>query len=118
LPTDWKTQLENIVYYLNEYQIYKPAFYRKCFYCDNVGKLRTYSFYTACEYNDSVIDIDFYMPILNEDRKQLVETLAKNRKLDVSLLIEKAFLEYIDWPDNVLKDCYFRFLKSKSVASF
>lgn len=117
LPTDWKTQLEHIIYELNELQIYKPSFYRKCFYSDNIGKLRTYSFYTACDYKDSFVDVDFYRPILNDDRKQLVEKLSKNGKLDVSLLIEKAFLEYLDWPDNVLKDCYFKFLKSNGASS-
>lgn len=114
LPDNWQLQLENIVKDLHKYKIYKPNFYPKCFYTDQNGTLRAYSFYTSCNYNESIIDVDFYKPILNPDRLEVVEKLAVNGKLDVALLYERACLDYIQWPDNALREIYLKVLKSSS----
>lgn len=114
LPPDWKNQLEHIIVELDKFKIYKPSFYPKCFYTDSNNKIRTYSFYTACTHNASIVDVAFYKPILNPDRLAIVESLAVNGKLDIRLLIEQAFLNYIKWPDDTLRTIYLKLLKSKS----
>lgn len=106
LPDNWKEQLETIARDLHTEKIYKPNFYPKCFYTDNENILHTYIFYSSSSYEEQPIEIDFYKPILNEDRLQVVEQLSTDGKLDMKLLIERAFNNYIKWPDNALADIY------------
>ena len=106
LPNNWKYQLECIAQDLHKEQIYKPNFYPKCFYVDQKNNIHAFIFYSSSHYNEQPIDIDFYRPILNEDRLKIVEQLSLNNKLDMKLLIERAFKEYIAWPENALSDIY------------
>ncbi len=106
LPTLWEEQLEQIAKDLHEAKIYKPNFYPKCFYADNDGVLHTFIFYSSSDYAEQPINIDFYKPILNKDRLQLVEKLSTDGKLDMRLLIERAFNDYIKWPGDPLPKIY------------
>ena len=108
LPTDWKIQLETITRDLHAKQIYKPNFYPKCFYTDDAGRLHAYVFYSSSDYSEQPISMDFYRPILNDDRLSLVERLSVDGKLDMRVLIQHAFNDYIKWPDDVLVDIYKR----------
>jgi hypothetical protein len=106
LPDSYKTQLEMIAKDLHHLKIYKPSFYPKYFYPDNEGKLHAYTFYSCSDYSEQPITMDFYKPILNEDRLQVVEQLSTDGKLDMKLLVERAFNDYIQWPDNPLPTIY------------
>lgn len=106
LPKNYKEQLLSIVTDLDKEKIYKPSFYPKYFYVDNNQSMHAFTFYSACDYTEQPIDINFYKPILNPDRLTIVEDLAVNGKLDIKLLIEKAFKEYIIWPNNPLPEIY------------
>lgn len=106
IPTDYKEQLLSIVKDLDKEKVYKPSFYPKYFYVDNNNLMHAFTFYSACDYSEQPIGIDFYKPILNPDRLAVVEKLSIDGKLDVRLLIEKAFNEYIEWPDNPLPEIY------------
>lgn len=106
LPNNWKNQLEQIVNDLKYEKIYKPNFYQKCFYVDNSNQIHAFVFYSSSSYDEQPIDIDFYRPILNDDRLKTVEQLSSNNKLDMKLLIERAFTDYIVWPENALVDIY------------
>ena len=108
LPEQWKEQLEQIARDLHQHRLYKPNFYPKCFYTDNLGNLHAYVFYITSTYEEQPISIDFYKPILNDDRLTLVNHLASDGKLDMKILIEQAFNNYIVWPDNALADIYKR----------
>jgi hypothetical protein len=44
--------------------------------------------------------------MLNQDRLEMIEQLATDGKLDIAILMKKAFTEYIKWPDNVLPKIY------------
>ena len=50
--------------------------------------------------------MDFYKPILNEDRLRLVEQLSVDGNLDMKLLVERAFNDYIKWPGDPLPTIY------------
>ena len=50
--------------------------------------------------------MEFYKSILNDDRLELVNKLAIDGKLDMGILIEHAFNDYIEWPDNALKEIF------------
>lgn len=106
-PT-WKDQLEQMVSDLHKEHLYKVSFYPNCFYFDNNGILHTYMFYTVSTYEEQPIDISFYEAMLNEDRLAMIRQLAPSGKLDMALLYEKAFKQYIEWPDNVLPEIYTR----------
>jgi len=106
LPKDWKIQLEKITTDLHTEQLYKPNFYPKCFYVDNIGIIHAFVFYSTSAYSEQPISMDFYKPILNDDRLKLVNSLATNGKLDMSILIKHAFNDYIEWPDNALVNIY------------
>jgi hypothetical protein len=106
IPEYWKEQLEGIAQDLHFEHLYKPNFYPKCFYTDNQGYLHAYIFYSTSTYEEQPINIDFYKPILNDDRLELVNKLATDGKLDMKILIEQAFNNYILWPDNALSDIY------------
>jgi hypothetical protein len=106
LPDNWLEKLKTILIELDSLKIYKPSLYPKCFYSDDRGNLRTYSFYTSCFHNDCIVDLNFYKPILNQDRLSLVESISKDGKLDVSLLMKYAINDYVEWPDNALKKIY------------
>jgi hypothetical protein len=106
LPADWKNQLETIARDLHHLRIYKPSFYPKYFYIDNKDQIHAFTFYSASDYAEQPIDMDFYKPILNEDRLKIVEQLCVDGRLDMKLLVERAFNSYINWPEGALADIY------------
>lgn len=108
LPINFGEQLLMMCEDLNREQVYKPSFYRKFFYTDKLNTMKAFTWYSASNYDEQPLSVDFFRPILNNDRLELVEQLATDGKLDVKLLIEKAFTEYIDWPNNALKKVYER----------
>ena len=108
VPPGWGEQLAQIASDLHTAKIYKPNFYPKCFYTDNNDCLHAFVFYSSSDYAEQPISIDFYKPILNEDRLQVVDQLSIDGKLDMKFLIEKAFNEYIKWPGDPLPGIYKR----------
>jgi len=106
LPANWKEQLAQITADLHTEQLYKPNFYPKCFYVDATETIHAFVFYSTSEYNEQPISMDFYKPILNDDRLELVNKLATDGKLDMGILIKHAFNDYIVWPDNALTEIY------------
>lgn len=106
LSTNWKKQLETVVKDLKQEAIHKPSFYPKFFYIDSNDNLKAYAFYSASDYAEQPISMDFYRPILNPDRGALVDQLEADGKLDMKILVERAFTDYIKWPDNVLAEIY------------
>jgi hypothetical protein len=106
LSTNWISQLENIAKDLVAQQIYKPSFYPKFFYIDNNDNMRAYAFYSASDQSEQPIDINFYRPILNEQRAKLVNQLEVDGKLDMNVLIKHAFMDYIKWPGDPLPGIY------------
>lgn len=108
LSTNWKDQLETIVRDLAEQRIYKPSFYPKFFYVDNNDNLRAYAFYSASDRSEQPIAMDFYRPILNPQRAELVDQLEVDGKLDMAILVKHAFTNYIKWPEDPLPEIYRR----------
>lgn len=106
LPNDYKKQLEKITLDLHKEKLYKPNFYPKCFYTDDKDYMHAYVFYSTSEYKEQPISMDFYKPVLNEDRLSLVEKLSTDGKLDMGLLIKYAFNDYIKWPGDPLPEIY------------
>lgn len=106
LPDNWKEQLETIACDLAEQRIYKPSFYPKFFYTDANDTIHAYAFYSASDHSEQPIDMKFYEPILNEDRKALVDKLAVDGKLDMGVLQQHAFTDYIKWPEDALPEIY------------
>ena len=106
LPANWKEQLHTIVCDLHRERIYNPNFYPKCFYVDDNNIVHAFVFYSTSSYDEQPISMDFYKPILNDDRLALVEQLSTDGKLDMGILIKHAFNDYIVWPDNALTDIY------------
>ena len=112
LPSNYKEQLEQITKDLHNEQIYKPSFYTKYFYTDNQGKMRAYAFYSSSDYSEQPIAMDFYRPILNPQRKALVDEIETNGTLDMGILVKHAFTDYIKWPDDPLPEIYRRVYQS------
>lgn len=108
LPTNWQLQLENIASDLHTEKLYKPNFYPKCFYSDTNGCLHAFVFYSTSSYDEQPIEIEFYKPILNTDRLELITKLSSDGKLDMGVLINHAFNNYITWPENALPEIYKR----------
>ncbi len=106
LPVNYKEQLEQITKDLHTAKLYKPNFYPKCFYTDNKDTLHAFVFYSTSEYAEQPISMNFYKPILNDDRLELVESLSVDGKLDMSVLIKHAFNDYIKWPGDPLPEIY------------
>jgi len=106
IPEDYKTQLKEITKDLHKDELIKLNFYKNYFYTDDNGILHTYAFYSTSTYNEQPINIDFYGPILNEDRKTLVDQLTSTGFLDMRELQKHAFKNYIDWPENPLPKIY------------
>ena len=106
IPNDYAAQLLFMCSDLYREQIYKPSFYPKYFYTDNMNRMHMFNFYTAFDYSEQPLNVNFYSPILNGDRKELVDKISQDGLLDVKLLMKYAFTEYINWPNNILKDIY------------
>lgn len=106
VPADCAEQLLQITKDLHTEQIYKPSFYTKYFYVDDNNKIHAWSFYSASSYSEQPIEMDFYRPILNNQREELVNKLETNGRLDMKLLVERGFNEYIQWPGSPLPEIY------------
>jgi hypothetical protein len=106
IPINFKDQLLQILIDLDYEKIYKPSFYPKYFYVDDLDHIRCFNFYTASDYNEQPINIEFYKPILNSDRLSLIEKISDAGKLDIGILMKYAFNEYIQWPQNPLPEIY------------
>jgi hypothetical protein len=106
LPTTWKEQLETIVQDLHNEGIYKPSLYPKYFFSTDDGVMKALAFYSASDYAEQPIDMKFYEAILNPDRKAVVEELAVDGKLDMGLLVKRAYTDYIKWQDDALPNIY------------
>lgn len=111
LPNNFSEQLLMMTEDLNREEIYKPSFYRKFFYVDKLNTMKAFTWYSSSNYSEQPLSVDFFRPILNNDRLELVEQLATDGKLDVKILIEKAFNNYIEWPNDALKKVYERVYK-------
>lgn len=111
LPNNFCEQLLMMCEDLHREQIYKPSFYRKFFYVDRLNIMKAFTWYSASNYDEQPLSVDFFRPILNSDRLELVEKLATDGKLDVGILIDKAFNNYIEWPNDALKKVYERVYK-------
>lgn len=105
VPDDYIEQLTQIVQDLHNEQVYKPAFYTKYAFVDK-GQIKLFNFYSCSDYEQQPMDIEFFKPILNNDRLEQVESLAIDGKLDVGLLYKLAFTNYIKWPGDVLPIIY------------
>lgn len=107
---DWKEQLEQICVDLHSAGIYKLSMYPKCFFIDEDKTLKTFSFFSASRYLEQPMNMELYMPLFNSERSNLVRKLMINNTntLDMKLLNEKAFKDYVKWPDNVLPAIYDR----------
>ena len=103
LPNNWQEQLMQIARDMHQEEFYKPSFYPKYFYTDNNGQIHAFNFYTAFDYLESPVDVDFYRPILNADREELINSISVDGKLDIKTLMYYAFNEYIQWPEGSLK---------------
>lgn len=112
IPDDYEQQLENITRDLHREKIYKPSFYPKYFYTDSLGVMHAYAFYSSSEYQEQPIEMNFYRPILNPQRKELVEQLETDGKLDMGILVKHAFNDYIKWPKDPLPRIYNSVYKS------
>lgn len=106
LGSNWKTQLYKIVQDLHKEKICKPSFYPKYFYTDNNDQLHAWAFYSASDYIEQPINMEFYQPILNPERKALIDKLQVNGTMDMRILMKHAFTDYIKWPQNALSDIY------------
>ena len=106
LGSNWKTQLYEIVQDLHKEKICKPSFYPKYFYTDKKDQLHAWAFYSASEYLEQPISMDFYQPILNPERKALIDKLQVNGTMDMKILVKHAFTDYIKWPQNALAEIY------------
>jgi len=106
VPDDCAEQLLQITKDLHTEQIYKPSFYTKYFYVDTNNKIHAWSFYSASSYSEQPIAMDFYRPILNNQREELVNKLETDGRLDMKLLVERGFNDYIQWPGNPLPGIY------------
>jgi hypothetical protein len=118
-PEDYIDQLEKITTNLYNEEIYKPSFYTKYFYTDTNNKIHAYAFYSASDVKEQPISMDFYRPILNEQRSKLIDQLETDGTLDMGLLVKHAFTDYIKWPGDPLpkiyKDVYGQNLATSSV---
>jgi hypothetical protein len=106
LGNGWKFQLHNIVKNLHEEEIWKPSFYPKYFYTDSNDQLHAWAFYSSSDYVEQPINMEFYQPILNPERKLLINQLQVNGCVDMGVLVNYAFNDYIKWPDNALTEIY------------
>ena len=50
--------------------------------------------------------MNFYRPILNAKRSIVVDELEVDGTLDMKLLVERAFNDYIKWPGDPLPKIY------------
>lgn len=114
VPANFESQLEKITMDLHKEQIYKPNFYTKCFYTDLANKIHAYAFYSSSDYEEQPIRMDFYQPILNPNRAALVDQLQTDGMLDMGVLVERAFNDYIKWPGDPLPGIYQRVYQSDS----
>lgn len=103
VPSNWQKQLEQIVKDMHFEEFYKPSFYPKYFYVDDRDQIHAFNFYTAFDYAECPVDVEFYRPILNADRAELIDSISANGKLDIKTLMYHAFNNYIQWPDDTLK---------------
>lgn len=106
VPKDYKEQLLQITKEFHKEELIKPNLYTKYFYTDPKGIMHTYAFYSTSDYAEQPINIKFYSPILNQTRKELVDTLTQNDFLDMRVLLEQAYTNYIKWPDDPLPLIY------------
>ena len=106
LPDNYAEQLRTMIIDLHREQIYKPAMYQKFFYTDKQSIMRGFTWYSSSNYADQPIDINFFKPILNPDRLALVNAISTDDKLDIGILMEKAYREYIKWPGDPLPMIY------------
>ena len=114
LPNNYVEQLEIIAQDLFLEKIYKPSFYPKYFYTDSENKIHSYAFYSASDFSEQPISMDFYRPILNPQRAELVSRLECNGKLDMDVLVKYAFTDYIKWPGDPLPEIYRKTYQSLS----
>jgi len=106
VPDNYAEQLEQITRDLHTEQVYKPSFYTRYFYTDANRQIHAYAFYSSSSYNEQPINMDFYIPILNPERKALIAQLHTDGKLDMGILVKHAFMDYIKWPEDILPDIY------------
>jgi len=107
LPEDFEEQLELIVRELKEAKVYKPSFYPKYFFIDKNNIMKAFNFYTAFDEDEQPLSVEFYRPILNNDRESLINKISENNGLlDIKKLMYHAFNNYIIWPNDSLKRIY------------
>jgi len=103
---DWKQQLKQMCIDLHKEEVCKVSMYPKCFFIDSNKQLKAFGHFSSSRYGEQPMPMETYMPLFNEDRGALVNQLMTNGTLDMRLLRERAFTDYIKWPDDALNEIY------------
>jgi hypothetical protein len=109
---DWKQQLEQMCVDLHKEEICKLSMYPKCFFINSNKQLKAFGHFSSSRYLEQPMNMEMYMPLFNDERGAMVNKLMVGGTLDMRLLREKAFNEYIKWPDDVLPAIYSRVYQS------
>lgn len=107
---NWKQQLEQMCIDLNNEGICKLSMYPKCFFINTNKQLKAFGHFSSSRYGEQPMAMEMYMPLFNSERENMVKQLMIGGAIDMDmrLLREKAFKEYIKWPDDVLPEIYDR----------
>lgn len=104
-PT-WQYQLEEICRDIKLENVYKVTMYPCYHFIDTNGNLKAFAFYTASDYIEQPIDIEIYRPVLNQERAEFIDKIVIDNKVDMSLVNQHSFLDYIKWPGDPLPRIY------------
>lgn len=104
--TNWSIQLETICRDIKSESVYKVTMYPCYHFVDTQGRLKAFAFYTASDYCEQPIEIDMYRPVLNQERSELIDSIVRDNKVDMALVNQHSFLNYIKWPGDPLPRIY------------
>ena len=101
----WQEQLVDIIKDIVASGYYKVSLYPHCYYVED-DVLKTFDFYGSVKQSDPYVLLDHIRGMIGETSGPRFVEATEGNKLNIGILFKRALEEYVEWPNDALKNVY------------
>ena len=101
----WQEQMADIIKDVVASGYYKVSLYPHCYYVED-DVLKTFDFYGSVKQSDPYVLLDHIRGMIGETSGPRFVEATEGNKLNIGILFKRALEEYVEWPNDALKNVY------------